>query len=520
MSSADFQGPAHLGRHDRIVSQLKDIVSELTGMSIDSVDASANYLELGVDSLLLIALSRAIQQKFEIRLSLVQLIEEFSSIDSVAAHIGRETIEKNLEDRTGSIDHDQSQSPVTKQQVPADMVPDQTDEFRIGAAANQTKRGTTAPKDIFARENGSQSRAGEISPDTQKARPSEESLSLLRQKTGPSEAGAHTLYSVGAVERVIQEQLRVMARQLNILGARSEFKPAQVSHPVPLDVSHETAESGEGAAQTGRSTSDTTRQESDANKPGYGQVARPGPAGIVPEVFVPFRPYQTARQSGLSPRQERYLAEFITRYNSRTRESKRQAQEYRLHLADSRNSVGFRRPLKELLYQIVGKASSGSRLWDVDGNEYVDITMGFGVHLFGHSPSFLNRALGEQLDTGVQLGPQTELAGRAAKLVCELTGMERASFCNSGTEAVMAAMRAARTFTGRDKIVIFSGGYHGWSDGTLAKADHRPGRSQSIPLVPGVPRTAVQDLVVLEFDNTRSLEIIKNLGSELAAVLV
>jgi glutamate-1-semialdehyde aminotransferase len=79
------------------------------------------------------------------------------------------------------------------------------------------------------------------------------------------------------------------------------------------------------------------------------------------------------------------------RYTSRTRKSKESVQASRPVLADSRATVGFRFSTKEMLYPIVGDRAAGSRLWDIDGNEYIDFTMGFGVHLFGHSPDFIQQ---------------------------------------------------------------------------------------------------------------------------------
>jgi len=75
-----------------------------------------------------------------------------------------------------------------------------------------------------------------------------------------------------------------------------------------------------------------------------------------------------------------------------------------------------------MLYPIVGKRSLGSRIWDVDGNEYIDLMMGFKIF---HNPPFVKAALEEQLEKGIQLGPQSELAGEIAESICELTGMER-----------------------------------------------------------------------------------------------
>src|SRR5262249_55090450 len=157
--------------------------------------------------------------------------------------------------------------------------------------------------------------------------------------------------------------------------------------------------------------------------------------------YLPYKPIETGSPGGLLPDQQAYLESFMQRYCERTKESKQLTQRFRRYLADGANSATFRPMWKEIVYQIHGRNSSGSKIWDVDGNEYLDITMGFGVHLFGHSPDFITKAINEQLARGVALGPQSSLAEEAAKLMCEMTGLDRAVFCNSGTEAVMAALR-------------------------------------------------------------------------------
>lgn len=218
--------------------------------------------------------------------------------------------------------------------------------------------------------------------------------------------------------------------------------------------------------------------------------------------------------------QNKYLEAFIKGYTKRTKTSKQLMQTYRPVLADPRASEAFDPVLKEICYPIVSKRSLGSRIWDVDENEYIDLMMGFGVNLFGHNPLFIKKALQEQLEKGIQISPQSELAGEVAELICELTGMERVAFSNTGTEAVMTAIRLARTATGRNKIVMFSGSYHGHFDGTLAKAQIEDGNPSAVPIAPGVISKFVEDIFVLEYGNPQSLEVIKSHANDLAAVLV
>lgn len=238
------------------------------------------------------------------------------------------------------------------------------------------------------------------------------------------------------------------------------------------------------------------------------------------EAFVPFHAANTRPTDGLTPQQRNSLDEFITRYTTRTKMSQELIQSSRRRHADSRFAVNYRQTWKDLVYPIIGENSRGARLWDADGNAYVDLTMGFGVHLFGHSPAFLIEALQRQLGNGFQLGPISRLAGEAAELFCEMTRTDRAFFCNSGTEAIMSAVRLARAATGRNKIALFAGSYHGSFDGILARGVRENGQLRAVPIAPGVAPSLIADVMILDYDRPESLAAIKANAHELAAVLV
>ncbi|HZV75246.1 MAG TPA: MupA/Atu3671 family FMN-dependent luciferase-like monooxygenase [Conexibacter sp.] len=221
----------------------------------------------------------------------------------------------------------------------------------------------------------------------------------------------------------------------------------------------------------------------------------------------------------LTPAQQAHLERLTAALTARTRRSKELAARFRGPLADSRASVGFRSATKELLYPIAARSAAGSRLEDVDGNAYVDITMGFGILLFGHDPPFLREAVAEHLAHGIRLGPRSEDTGLAAELLCELTGAERVAFATSGTEANSAAIRVARAATGRDRIAFFHGAYHGHFDSMLARGAGPPGRRTTIPVSSGIPQSAVDAVSVLDYDES-ALEAIARDGDELAAVVV
>lgn len=238
-----------------------------------------------------------------------------------------------------------------------------------------------------------------------------------------------------------------------------------------------------------------------------------------PRPFVPYQRIRPFAGASLTAAQREYLARFADLYVRRTSGSRRLAERYRPVLADSRGAAGFRFSIKEMLYPIVGERSMGSRIWDVDGNEYVDISMGFGVHLFGHGAPFIMDAIDAQIRKGLQIGPQARHAGEVAELLCHLTGHERVTFCNSGTEAVMTAMRLARTVTGRRTIVLFEGSYHGFYDGTLVVRGSGDDRATE-PMTPGVMSAVAADLLVLRYEDPESLRAIAAAGDRIAAVLV
>jgi amino acid adenylation domain-containing protein len=248
--------------------------------------------------------------------------------------------------------------------------------------------------------------------------------------------------------------------------------------------------------------------------------AESAPTGASAEEHVLHKkPIQTTH-AVMTPEQEKFAATLIARYCGKTASSKSFTQQHRRTLADPRVVSGFRPEWKEMVYSIVSSRSKGSKLWDIDGNEYVDLLNGFGPTMFGHSPDFVTRALQRQLDQGFAIGPQTPLAGEAADLLTQLTGAERVTFCNTGSEAVMAAMRIARTVTGRDRVVFFTGDYHGQFDEVLAKQLKRKGEISAQPAAPGIPRANLGNITVLDYGTDESLHWIEQHANELAAVLI
>ncbi|MER5549375.1 MupA/Atu3671 family FMN-dependent luciferase-like monooxygenase [Streptomyces sp. NPDC002589] len=225
-----------------------------------------------------------------------------------------------------------------------------------------------------------------------------------------------------------------------------------------------------------------------------------------------------AADSGMATTQQQHdhVADLTLRLTERTRTSKERTQRHRAVLADSRAVVGFRAPTKEMRYLVEGRSAKGARLVDVDGNDYVDITMGFGALFLGHEPECVTDAVRRHLSDGLRFGLRSADTGETAALLAELTGMQRVAFAGTGTEANSAALRLARAATGRTKVVMFRGSYHGHIDSVLG----RPSGRTTVPVSAGIPASAVAELIILEYGDPRSLQAIEEQADTIAAVLV
>jgi amino acid adenylation domain-containing protein len=254
--------------------------------------------------------------------------------------------------------------------------------------------------------------------------------------------------------------------------------------------------------------------------------AAPSPAPTSVDEAAPssrFRVYSSKKSdtsSGLTQVQQNFIDDLVTRYNERTPGSKSSTQANRDVLADPRAANGFRAEWKEIVYPVVCPRAKGSRIWDVDGNEYIDLVNGYGQTAFGHSPDFVVKAVAAQMEDGFPIGPQSPLAGEVAQMISDMTGNERITFCNTGSEAVMAALRLSRTVTGREKLVVFAGAYHGQFDEVLIKGVKAGLPPKALPIAPGIPSKSVGNMIVLPYGTPESLEWIRDNAEDLAAVLV
>ena len=396
-------------RKERLLAEVRGLMQDLSGYDLSAVDASADLLELGLDSLLLTQAAQLIQRKFSVQISFRQLMEELSSLGAIATHLD-----------------------------------------------------TLMPPDV-------------------KSEPAPVPVASVIQS--PSTAGA---VPQSLLEQILLQQQQLTNQIMLLMGRQPNagLPPTAALPPVAAPV--------------------------------VASLPAP-PSG---KSHGPFKPFDKHASAALSEEQKRALDALITRYISRTSGSKKLAGEHRSILADPRSVAGFNRLWKEMVYPIVSVRSDGSRVWDVDGNEYVDFVMGFGADFFGHRPPFLVQAVHEQLDRGFEIGPIQPIAYEVATLIKEFTGMERVGFTNTGSEAILAAMRVARTVSGRDKIAVFAGAYHGIFDEVLFRPLTINGETRTAAIAPGIPDSALAQVIVLDYGNPQSLDILKARGSEIAAVFV
>lgn len=163
----------------------------------------------------------------------------------------------------------------------------------------------------------------------------------------------------------------------------------------------------------------------------------------------------------------------------------------------------------------------GSKLYDVDGNEYIDYIGSWGPHLFGHNPSFIKDSLLNAIETGTSFGAPTEAEVKMAKLITELVpSVEMVRMVNSGTEATMSAIRVARGYTGKEKFIKFEGCYHGHADYFLIKAGSGA-LTFGVPTSPGVTKGNAADTLNADFNNINSVkQLIQANKNEIAAVII
>ena len=177
------------------------------------------------------------------------------------------------------------------------------------------------------------------------------------------------------------------------------------------------------------------------------------------------------------------------------------------------NSVG--------ISPIFAKKAHGSRITDVDDNEYIDYICSWGPLMLGHSNEEISRGIGEMIASGTSFGLATEIEVEMAKLIVDAyPAIDQVRMVNSGTEATMSALRVARGFTKRNKIVKFEGCYHGHSDGLLVKSGSGT-ITFGVPTSPGVPEDIVKNTLVCKYNDIEDVKrVFEENGEDIAAIIV
>jgi len=438
-------------RSATLIANLQELFAKLSGIDRSALLPSAGFLELGLDSLFLTQASTAIQKQFGAKIPVRALLEDCSTIATLAARL---------------------------------------DPLLPAAPTSPASESAAAV-------------ASSMASDTVPAIAPAPAVAMT------ADGGPDASADPGSLAAIFAQQLAIITRQLEILGGK---------RVLPTSAGADDPERLAAIATTTNVEPEVSLPAANGSAGAQASAAQPDPQPVA--AFGPYRPPAKALAGDITPLQERNLADFIARYNGRTPGSKRAADANRPHLSDPRSAAGFRSAWKEMVYPIVSVRSAGAKLWDVDGNEYVDVTNGFGMTFFGHNPDFVRDAVKKQLDAGIEIGPQTPLAGEVAQMVCEMVGMERAAFCSTGSEAVTAAIRVARTVSGRDTIVMFTGAYHGVFDEVLVRPVRSGGGIRSAPIAPGIPSAMADNIVVLDYGTAETLQAIRTMGPQLAAVLV
>ncbi|MDQ3289423.1 MAG: amino acid adenylation domain-containing protein [Pseudomonadota bacterium] len=421
------------GRKPRLLAQVREVFEDVSGLEMDEADPDANFMELGLDSLMLTQVALQLQKTFAIRISFRQLMGDCASLERVA----------------GLLDEQ--------------LAPD-------AAIAS-------APEPV--------------------------------QSCDPATASSEVRMPAGsgdAIQNLIAQQMQLMAQQLALLAGQGVGSGTTEATDASIEPSPSAQPQKSLSPETPASNAEAPEDEADAPHTRYDVKKAFGALARI---------HNTSNE--LTGRQRARLDAFMRRYIARTQRSKDYTQEHRSHLADPRVVNGFRPLLKEITYQIVVGRSQGSRVWDLDGNEYIDVLNGFGMNLFGWQPDFVVDAIKRQIDLGYEIGPQHPLAGEVARLVCELTGFARAGLCNTGSEAVLGTIRIARTVTGRNTLVIFTGSYHGIFDEVVVRGTRK---LRSVPAAPGILGNVAEHVLVLDYGTPESLQIIRERAGEIAAVLV
>ncbi len=176
-------------------------------------------------------------------------------------------------------------------------------------------------------------------------------------------------------------------------------------------------------------------------------------------------------------------------------------------------------------YPLTFKKGKGTKIWDIDGNEYLDFILAMGPLIHGHAHPALIKAASEQLEKGTMFAVLHDLEVDLAEKVCEMTSMDMVRFSNSGAEATQAAIRLARGYTGKKKIIKFEGAYHGGHDYVLAGTGGTPpmGPDSALYTIPaswGIPEETLANTILVRWNDFNALKkVVSRHANEIAAII-
>ncbi|MFB7120700.1 aminotransferase class III-fold pyridoxal phosphate-dependent enzyme [Bacillus tropicus] len=311
----------------------------------------------------------------------------------------------------------------------------------------------------------------------------------------------------GSIDSLVEQQLEIMKMQLQVLEA--ERFNVETERDTQYNIVHSPKESEKVAISTFSASEGS-------------QIVSPSQLSAESKANTNqfLRRFFIKEDHVLNEKQVEKFKELMKKYIEKTSASRDFAEQYRPIWASDRFNQGYTPQWKDYIYPIFVERAQGSRIWDKDGNEYIDFSMGFGSILLGYNHPIVAEALAKASQESVIIGPVAPKAAEVAELITELTGVERVGFYNTGSEAVMVAIRAARATTGKNKIVIFTGAFHGTFDGIAAQRDFTTNLLKSVPSSLGTPQSYAEDIIVLEYGDYAGLKVIEQHAHEIGAVLV
>ncbi|MEL6104639.1 MAG: aminotransferase class III-fold pyridoxal phosphate-dependent enzyme [Planctomycetota bacterium] len=443
-----------VNRIHAIIESVQTVFENTSGFDLVDFDGDTTFFEMGLDSLVLTQTAAALQKEMGVDVTFRQLLEETATVETLAQWFD--------------------------ERLPAD------------------KFATTADRSLNTEPDDAEFAAESITPT--------EHPTPVSGDTPPGtfptpDAGAHSI-----VQLQLQAQLQLMQQQLQVFGLASSPAAPKTDACPP---SSEQRSVATPAAKT------PVVETTNARTP----VASSSRDETDTELAPKAKRFKTVKlnDGDLDETQQAALDEIIRMHNVMMPQSKAYAQEHRGYLADPRTVSGFRPNMKEMTFPVVVDRSKGVHLWDIDGNEYIDFTCGFGSNLLGHTHEITVEAISDQVNRDYAIGPQSPLAGEVAKLFCDITGSERMAFSNTGSEAVLGCTRLARNATGRDLIVMFNGDYHGILDEVIARGSKK---LKSYPAATGIPKEHVENTLILDYGTDESLTTIRENLDRIAGILV